>query len=891
MRIKKVYAHNFRKFLQPVCVDDIASGVCVIAGDNEEGKSTIVQAIRSAFHMKHSTQSTQHIQPYNSSALPEVAVEFDLNGMSYYLRKTFGKKGTAELRTHNSVFTGSEAEEKLQELCNVSPEKKESSIWNVLWIEQGTTFCDMRLGDGGKRTLQSALEKELGSIVGGDEGQTLFKSIQELYLKWFTATGRDSKNSDHKQAEERLAEIDLQLQRASVQFEELQSMLTELDRARAKIRQYDERRTLDLAKQQLDALHKRKAEVDKQRQEFKQAEQIERTEMAQHQNAAMAWKQRSALSQECESIANRIKSIEKQSAESAAVHKESSERLHQYQQTRAALDAAYEEALAQYETAERTEQLRQLKLQIANLQLAHERAAHAEQECKRIKKEGQAIKIDRPTIGRLRQTERQLLQAEAQLEVVATKLELLPIKGTKETLVITERTEVPLAGWGDLIVTPGGGDTERLRGNREKLRESFSALLAQVGVTSVQEADELEHKRTQLGLEYQSFARDLQQYAPAGLPALADQVAALNSQHEELLQKAGDIAADAIDLAAARTKRDESRLKLNQTKAAAEKCEQEFRDADRLLQSLGVQLKSAQEDLERVQSKLASERSAQPDDKLFQSSNEAELRLQAASKRRRELEDALKELNPESTERDIESAQKNIQNLSDEIQQLREAQSRLEGSLQTLGRTGITEEVAKLKGKKEQAEKQFSRASLKARAIKLLYETLVESEKNSKQQLAEPLMRRLEPYISELFSNSTFSFDNGSFSVVQLERGSAEPFQNLSLGTREQISVLTRLAFAEVLSESGYPAVVILDDALVYSDETRFERMQEVLKRASEKFQIIVMTCRERDYANMGVPLIKLAECVGKRQQPTLEGLLLSNQRLATPTHSDQVRP
>jgi hypothetical protein len=55
--------------------------------------------------------------------------------------------------------------------------------------------------------------------------------------------------------------------------------------------------------------------------------------------------------------------------------------------------------------------------------------------------------------------------------------------------------------------------------------------------------------------------------------------------------------------------------------------------------------------------------------------------------------------------------------------------------------------------------------------------------------------------------------------------GQEEEVDCLSGGMREQLSVLTRLAFARLLTRDGRPAPVILDDALVYSDDDRIERI------------------------------------------------------------------
>ncbi|MGO7035165.1 ATP-binding protein, partial [Rhizobium ruizarguesonis] len=82
--------------------------------------------------------------------------------------------------------------------------------------------------------------------------------------------------------------------------------------------------------------------------------------------------------------------------------------------------------------------------------------------------------------------------------------------------------------------------------------------------------------------------------------------------------------------------------------------------------------------------------------------------------------------------------------------------------------------------------------------------------------------------------------------------GLDEDVDRLSGGMREQLSVLTRLAFARLLARDGRPAPVILDDALVYSDDDRIERMFDALHRQSRDQQILVFSCRQRAFAKLG---------------------------------------
>ena len=888
MRIRKVHVRNFRKFLQPVTLAGLTDGVCVIAGDNEEGKSTVVQAIRSAFHLKYNTQSTQHIQPHNSSAMPEVCVDFDLGGVTYSLRKVFGKKGKAELRSEKGVFEGSEAEEKLHELCNAGAERKESSIWNVLWVEQGKTCDEIKLGDLGKRTLQGALERELGSIVGGDSGQQLIKGVGELYSKWFTATGKDFKNSEHKLAEEALAALDAKLVQATAELESLQTSLDHLETTRAALRNFEETRVLDSLEKSLIDLRGRKTEIEKHQVELMRAQELERTEGVQYKSADSNWKLRSNLIREVDSVITRLAVFEKQLEEAAAKQKQASEQLHDSATKREAAEGEYERLVAGCESAERLEQIKQLQIQTAQLQDSILRAEAAESLREQVRKEGETIKVKPEGLAKARDCERHVMQLEAQLQAVATRVDLAPstsaaaatIGGapvSSNELLLTETTVLTLPGWGNLIVTPGGGDLDKLRGNAERARIALAKSLETMSVATVEQADALDRRRSELLIEWKSHNAEVQRYAPAGIPALRDQLDIAQSQLAASLSTITDLNATSVSgsvsgqsasahasqpIAELRAKRDAAKSQLAQLKNQAIQLETIFRDCDRALQTLNAQKDSATNELARITERLATERTMCTDDVLFQLVKEAELKLAAATKRREEVTTLLAQLNAAAIDAEIAAAERKLAEAHLELQRLRETQSRLEGVLQTLGKTGITEEVEKLRGKREQAVVHLQRAQRKARAIKLLNDTLCEAERSSKSALSAPLMRRLSPYMTELFANSNFQFDETNFGVMELQRGTSEPFSCLSLGTREQISILTRLAFAEALAESGAPAIVILDDALVYSDETRFLKMQELLKRASQRFQIIMLTCRERDYASMGVPIIRLADCV-----------------------------
>jgi uncharacterized protein YhaN len=111
--------------------------------------------------------------------------------------------------------------------------------------------------------------------------------------------------------------------------------------------------------------------------------------------------------------------------------------------------------------------------------------------------------------------------------------------------------------------------------------------------------------------------------------------------------------------------------------------------------------------------------------------------------------------------------------------------------------------------------------------------------------------------------------DEETLEITEIAReGRTEPYRALSIGTREQLSILVRLAFAVYLREKGYPAAVILDDALVYADPDRFERMQLALRKAAETVQILILTCRPKDWCEIGMPIRHLAGATTTALEP-----------------------
>ena len=51
---------------------------------------------------------------------------------------------------------------------------------------------------------------------------------------------------------------------------------------------------------------------------------------------------------------------------------------------------------------------------------------------------------------------------------------------------------------------------------------------------------------------------------------------------------------------------------------------------------------------------------------------------------------------------------------------------------------------------------------------------------------------------------------------------------------------------------------MILDDALVFSDDDRIERMFDIMTRAAKRMQIIVLTRRKRLFTRLGARMLRI---------------------------------
>ena len=115
------------------------------------------------------------------------------------------------------------------------------------------------------------------------------------------------------------------------------------------------------------------------------------------------------------------------------------------------------------------------------------------------------------------------------------------------------------------------------------------------------------------------------------------------------------------------------------------------------------------------------------------------------------------------------------------------------------------------------------------------------------------MKREIQPLLALLHGGASFEMDSDNMLVGKIVRNGVEDeIDVLSGGAYEQIAILTRLAFARLYQQDGRHVPVILDDALVHSDDDRIGAMFTLLTHIAETQQVIVFSCRSRAFSELG---------------------------------------
>lgn len=869
MRIHALTIDNFRGIEHLELSNLPDTGVIIIHGCNEAGKSTILDAIDTVLRERHTAggKKMKIYAPAGRDAGPEVTLSATVGEYSFTIHKRWLKAKLAELTVTAPVrrnLTGREADDELERIL---AEQMDASLATTLFLRQGA--LEPGIAAAGIPSLSKALDAQAGGEHAGEEDTALMQAIEAEYARYFTAAEPPKEKASYKALVAAVDEAREEFRRHTQEVERLAGFVEEVERRRAEIDAIG----AELPQAQ-DELRGRQAEHEAAGQLVAKSEQAqerlaratvtrERAEQDAAARAALRERAEEAAAEELELRGKLEPATEARDAEAAKI----GELTRAVEDAKRHLGAAREGVKVAELRRERVRAQHRLRAVDEHL----ERITAAESAYAELLRRAPEREVSDKDVRALEQADNEVtLQrrlrdaASAKLEITAAgqtavvEGEQLLIDGT-EAVPVFEGTTLTLGDFA--VVFRAAQDAGDPREAVERAEAEQAALLEKTGCDSVAAARDARDACAAHAAEVKA-ARQRRDDALAGAGTDAD---ALRAERDRLAAVLGG--PDTESPAAGNDAAGEPEQTEQPSEAEAEEALKEARRAlaaaERDVDAAEAALKpyterTAASELTvlqtRLEAKVAQAQAAAAElAKAEESAAAADLDAAVAAAQTAEQEaraavealDAdLAEADPELAEQLLEGATARLANLEARRAEAQNRVAELSGHIDLAA--GAAERADRAEAELDAAETELARATRRAEAAKLLRQTMRAHRDAARARYAAPFNEAIRNRARTLFGPSV-DFNLGEDLTIS-ERtvdGVTVPLTELSGGTREQLAILTRFAIADVVTGSGAttPVPVVVDDALGATDPERLSRMNALFSQVGKNAQVLVLTC------------------------------------------------
>lgn len=874
LQLRRISLNNFRKFREPLTIEGLGEGLNIIIEPNESGKSTILEALRAAFFVRHATknQLAQSFAPYGEAVAPEIEVSFDIGADSWKIAKRFLKGPQVEVTGPPGRAQGEEAENRLQALLGFvkdSSQRGDPATYGalgLLWVPQAQALEVTAPGSIVRSSIQATLEAEVGTIVGGAAYERVRKRIDEQYDIYWTPTGKAQSKGRWQAARDRDQQARQTAADATTRLDALEKSFGELETARGRLKVIERELTdeteqeqranlvqsLEIARAAAQILETRKAEHENLSTNLNRLEDLQAQHEAAREALTAAGESLTAITADRDQLADQLEAGRTKVAEAkAALDKARDDRLVARQ--------ALNEGKERLATRQRYDTIADARQRCTDLLDLERQLVDARHQAARV--------IPAEVLARLEANDRAVAEARAAVNAGATTIEL-----TGDATGITMDGE-PLTPHSPRTLT---GETQIALGDGILfIRPPATAASATARLAELLERQDLDLAEWDLAdLAAARTRNDTARDAQGTVQLLETKITGLTPAQPLLDLAAGP---DALKLFVAgvpaespasdedEISTDQLTRRLEEAETAAVRAEtlhdqavqdlREIEDRDR-------PLAAAQAGAERDQTH-ASDRIAQLEGKPDFAGLAA-----AIAKAREDVAQAavkLAEAKRDATAHDVQAINRKIETIDSRARagqtrrsDLEKDIARLEAIIESEGGKGLASLAATAAEEADAATQALARLDEEAATIKLLKDVLDEARAEASRTFVGPVAQRARVHVERLFPGADLSFDEELGLASVTRSGLSEACGTLSKGTQEQLAVLTRLAFADMLLEQGTPVSLILDDPLVYSDDGRLDLMTEILEEASQRMQVILLTCRDRAFRHLTATRVQL---------------------------------
>ena len=855
MKLRAITLNNVRRFTAPVTLANIGDGLNVLSEPNEHGKSTLFDAIHALFFKAYGANDKEikALKPHAGGA-PEVTVEVETPDGRFVIFKRWTSKAQATVHKGGTLIAQADAaEDWIAKLTGTSA----GGPSGLVWVRQGLTG----LTDGSKgeqaaalearRDLMSSVSDEVEAMTGGRRMDAALARCKAELAQLATATGQKKAGGAWRTAADRVDELRSQQADLAATAQALHTALNDRQQKRRALAEVADPAAMAARKDRLDAATAAHRVAER------HAEQVEgaaRKVTAARLAVTAARTRLDAL----RSAQTERDAAADWAAQTSAAKAEVSAQFATAQAASVAAQAKLEAAEGALKTAQADQARldRQTAAREGALRRAELTTRIAEAEAARavIETHAAAAKTgpDMAAVQRLEQLSTALATALATRDALATQVIVTYAAGRKDGVqldgaALDDGMAYPIprggvlniAGLGQVEIRPGAGaqDTDAVQQAQRALTQALAAL----DLPDVAAARAAADIRAQAVTAQGEARARLEALAPGGIDKLREALAQIPAAAAD--DAPLDPAATAAQLAAAESgaaaaqsasrTAAEALASLRAHLAGAEVAAQAARDRlNRAQASMAASGEDTADTLAQIMAAAMAELTAAEAVHAAQSTDAPDLAgAEAALARATSIEAAA----------------------SAEIALLRPQIATLDERIAIGAGDAVEERLAECEQQLTAAEQTLARYDHEVAVLQRLAAALTEARVAARERYFAPVAAELKPLLHLLWPQAELTWTQDTLLPESLIRdGQTEPLDILSGGTQEQIALLVRLAFARMLERGGQHAPVLLDDALVYTDDDRIERMFDALHRQAGDLQIIVFSCRQRAFRDLG---------------------------------------
>ncbi len=883
MRLTNVEIDGVGRFGTPARIEGLEAGVNILAAGNEAGKSTFFRAIRTCLFERHGSRNRDVMAlATDGLSLPvTIKISFERGGQSYEISKTFLKSTSASLRRGGvEIARNTAADEELWNLLGIAhgssgSRSVDEAAFGILWVDQGKSFAAPDPSEAATSALNAAIQQEVGMLVGGERARQVLGSLSAELAKLATRTGKPKTGSPLAEALEQSEVIAQSLREAKERLELLDSSMEELAKLRSE-------RTILTAPADLAKL---RSDLEDAQRLFDAGEQAAAAlrifESDERQTATALGSQVTQL----ESLMEHIQRIDRNRERSAKLAGELSPLKAEETDAREKVAASYvrigdiDKQLQSVEAEE--SRLRRIAavMQKSSARAALESRLNAfrDYEARLAHTEAglRVNSVDAAAVSALDEIERDADKLTARLEASAAQLSVerhgssvVTINGqrleSKADRAITEPLTITVSDDVTIRITPANENLAATQKQRDALQRRLQQLLAKHSVNTSAQLRNARVARNlleeaQRGLTAEKSALGAKDPVSAEIADIAAELSRIESEIERIHIEYGSdalLSPEKIGLRLVGLQQSRDTLQPERSQ-----CEAIIKDRNAVISKIADSRGTLQGQMTEITNQLKIDLTTIPDEQRTETMRAAEDKKARLSEDQRIAALALAEKRRSTPDAEELERRRNrvsrlkvvVHNRESQISALAQRIANLEGQIISAGGDGLGERVANLGDQLEIINAEAARQNAKVETLRLLHEIIFGSYEKRREQLNSPLRRHLKPFLNDVFPQSEIEIGDG-FAVTGLRRNGpcSEHFDRLSAGTKEQIAVLVRLAMGAMICERGEEVPIILDDALVFSDDVRIEQMFDALNRAGKNQQVIVFTCRARSFASLG---------------------------------------